>query len=143
METELLNTAFVEQEQNSPVACVECGSTHMEQSYDTSFCSPQCHTVFFNFINNHCYDFEPIERQVFANAGDEDEKECEYDNDCDYDDDECEYDNDDGLSCASDETFLSIYTYESYGKHRIRQLKDRFIVKISEKYGSSYNTRTV
>lgn len=114
---EVLNTAFFEPE-DSPCACAECGSEHMDHPYETSFCSSHCYTVFFDFIN----DNEPVERQVFVTV----------------------YDDDDNMSCASDETFLSIYTYVRVGKkHYSKQLKNRIVVKVSEKYGSAYDTGTV
>jgi hypothetical protein len=47
-------------------------------------------------------------------------------------------DDDDNSSCASDETMLSIYTYERRGKHKSKQLKDRIKVKTIEKYGYPY-----
>ena len=54
---------------------------------------------------------------------------------CYKDDDDDHYDDDDNSSCASDETMLSIYTYERRGKHKSKQLKNRIKVKSVEKYG--------
>jgi hypothetical protein len=128
-----LNTAFFEEEDILITCCVECDSEHMEHPFDTSFCSHKCYTSFFEFINQNYYDNEPVERQVFANVNDD------YDANEDF-----EYDDDDNLSCASDETYLSIYTYVRIGrKSRIRQLKNRILVKVSEKYGSAYDTGTI
>ncbi len=135
---EVLNIAFYEYEETlTPIACAECGSEHMEHPFDTTFCSHQCYKTFFDFINNHSYDNEPFERQIFAKADDD------YDEDAneDFEYDEEEYD--DACSCLSYETYLSIYTYLKRGKRTTKLLKNRILVKSSEKYGSLYRTGTV
>jgi hypothetical protein len=130
---DVMNTAFYESE-DIYHACAECGSTHMQHPFDTSFCSQVCYTTFYNFINEYAYDNEPVERHEDYDQG-RNPTVGEYDDEYEYDDD--------NMSCASDETYLSIYTYERRGKHCSRQLKKRILVKVSEKYGAAYDTGTV